>query len=256
MKGTAALVVLGLIVALFAFSCGRKSQEPAGDPAAELAMSAGRGHELFNDAKLGTSGMTCSSCHLEGGTRSSQMGEMTIRPFDHISSKYPGYFNPAKRVMTLEQVVNNRITNPLKGEALSWDNQKLADLAAYLVSVKTLEKAEIPADTAAAVALVKAVTDGQKLFNDASLGTSGTSCNSCHIDGGTKPGKMGEMPVRAFDDLRSKYPGYNAMAKKVMGLDQANNWCIVNPLKGQPLVWDDPRLTALAAFVVSVKPVQ
>jgi hypothetical protein len=46
------------------------------------------------------------------------------------------------------------------------------------------------------------------------------------------------------------------MAKKVMTLDQVNNWCIMNPLKGKPLAWDDQKLTDLTAYVASVKKVE
>jgi cytochrome c len=48
----------------------------------------------------------------------------------------------AKRVMTLEQVVQFCITNPLKGKPLVWDDQKLTDLTAYCASVKAEKKKE------------------------------------------------------------------------------------------------------------------
>jgi cytochrome c len=101
--------------------------------------------------------------------------------------------------------------------------------------------------------LAKSVENGKKLFSDASLGTNGMSCNSCHIEGGTKDTKMGEMDIEAFDNLGAEYPQYFGLAKRVMTLDQANNWCIVYPMKGKALAWDDPKLTDLTAYVASVK---
>ena len=106
------------------------------DPKVELMKSIERGKALFMDATLGTSGMSCNSCHLEGGTKEGKMGEKTIMPFDNLAAQYPKYFMMAKRVMTLDQVINWCIVNPMKGKALSWDDQKLSDLAAYVASVK------------------------------------------------------------------------------------------------------------------------
>jgi thiosulfate dehydrogenase len=104
-----------------------------------------------------------------------------------------------------------------------------------------------------AQALAKSVENGKKLFSDPSLGTNGMSCISCHMEGGTKAGKMGDMDIRAFDSLSSKYPGVFMMAKKVLTLDQVVNTCIMNPMKGKPLAWDDPKLTDLTAYCASVK---
>jgi len=106
------------------------------DPKAELQKSIERGMVLFKDATLGTSGMSCNSCHMEGGTKAGKMGDMTIKPFDNLAAKYPKYFMMAKRVMTLDQVINWCIVKPMKGKALSWDDQKLTDLTAYVASVK------------------------------------------------------------------------------------------------------------------------
>jgi thiosulfate dehydrogenase len=107
-----------------------------------------------------------------------------------------------------------------------------------------------------AAELAKSIDNGKKLFNDKELGTSGQTCNSCHMEGGTKEGKMGEMVIPAWHNLAAEYPKYFGMAKKVMTLDQVNNWCIVNPLKGKPLAWDDQRLTDLTAYCASVKKVE
>ncbi len=109
------------------------------DPDAALKESIENGKKLFMDASLGTSGMSCNSCHAEGGTKDNEMGDMTMKAFDNLNAQYPKYFPMAKKVMTLDQVVNFCITNPLKGKALSWDDQKLADLVAYITSAKVGE---------------------------------------------------------------------------------------------------------------------
>jgi len=106
------------------------------DPADELAASVARGKTLFDDPRLGTSGMTCGSCHMAGGTVDGGMGEMKIRAFDDLSSQFPKYWTMSGRVMTLDQAVNFCVVNPLKGTALAWDSQELTDLVAYCASVK------------------------------------------------------------------------------------------------------------------------
>ena len=146
MKKTTALIMMVLFLAWIVYACAQKEEKQemakAADPAAELAKSVANGKLLFSDTTLGTSGMTCNSCHMEGGTKAGKMGEMAVPAWDNLAAKYPMYFMMAKRVMTLEQVVQFCITNPLKGKPLAWDDQKLTDLTAYCASVKKAMKKE------------------------------------------------------------------------------------------------------------------
>ena len=103
--------------------------------------------------------------------------------------------------------------------------------------------------------LPASVKRGQLLFSDTTLGTSGTSCGSCHFEGGAKdnPQEMMGIKIKAFDNLGARYPQYVPMAKKVMTLSGMVNLCIVTPLKGEALVWDDQKLIDLTAYCASVK---
>ena len=70
---------------------------------------------------------------------------------------------------------------------------------------------------------------------------------------------LSEHPVAAgdrLDNLAAKYPKYFMMAKRVMTLDQVVHFCVVNPLKGKALAWDDQKLTDLTAYIASVKKVE
>ena len=102
--------------------------------------------------------------------------------------------------------------------------------------------------------MMAAVERGKALFGDPALGTTGTSCGSCHMEGGTKPGKMGEKEIKPFMNVAATYPKYVGMAGKVITLDQIINICIKKAMKGTPLEWHDQRLADLAAYVASVKP--
>jgi len=138
-------VVLCVAFAFF-YACAQKEEKemPKVDPMAELQKSVQRGMALFNDTTLGTTGMTCNSCHMEGGTKEGKMGEKTLAAFDNLGAKYPKFFKMAERVMTLDQVVIFCIVNPLKGKPPAWDDQRLTDLTAYVASVKAkkVEKKE------------------------------------------------------------------------------------------------------------------
>jgi cytochrome c len=103
-------------------------------------------------------------------------------------------------------------------------------------------------------AMNASIRRGKDLFGDPSLGTNGKTCNDCHAAGGTMEGKMGKMAVKPFYEVNEKYPMYWTMAGKVMTLDQVINWCILTPLQGEPLKWDDQSLTDLAAYCASVVP--
>jgi cytochrome c553 len=83
-----------------------------------FAFAAGdvaKGKVLFNDPKLGgnTSGNSCSSCHPDG----------------------KGLEKAADR-KDLETFVNSCIENALKGKAIDPKSQEMANLVAYLKSLK------------------------------------------------------------------------------------------------------------------------
>ncbi len=142
MKKALVLFVVLCVGFGFFYACAQKEEKkemPKIDPMAELQKSVERGQTLFSDTTLGTSGMSCNSCHMEGGTKAGKMTGMTTSPFDNLAAKYPKYFTMGKRVMTLDQVVIFCIVNPLKGKPPAWDDQKLTDLTAYVASVKPMK---------------------------------------------------------------------------------------------------------------------
>jgi cytochrome c len=77
----------------------------------------------------------------------------------------------------------------------------------------------------------------EKLWNNTKLGKSGTACATCHADGkGLK---------------KAPFPKYIKMANDILTLDQMINFCMMNPMKGKPLQWSSPEMTALAAYAQS-----
>lgn len=98
-----------------------------------LAESAERGKKLFAEPALGTNGKTCNSCHLEFG-RSEKPGPQDAKNFLRKDT-FPKYVPMAKKVMTLDQMIQLCITTQLAGKPLNWDDSRLTDLAVYVNSL-------------------------------------------------------------------------------------------------------------------------
>jgi len=79
------------------------------------------------------------------------------------------------------------------------------------------------------------VKKGRELFTDSKLGSNGVVCAQCH------PNAANTHP--------ETYPKFQKQLGKVASLWEMANWCIRNPLEGKDLAADDPRMTALLAYM-------
>lgn len=77
--------------------------------------------------------------------------------------------------------------------------------------------------------------DGRALWTSGALGTNGVACAQCH------PNAANTHP--------ETYPKFQKQLGKVAQLFEMVNWCIRNPLQGQPLAADDPKMTAILSYV-------
>ena len=79
------------------------------------------------------------------------------------------------------------------------------------------------------------VAEGEKLFHSSNLGKNKVSCDQCHPNGAnTHP---------------ETYPKFQKQIGKVISLFEMVNWCLRNPLEGDPLAADDPKMVALLAYM-------
>jgi thiosulfate dehydrogenase len=85
--------------------------------------------------------------------------------------------------------------------------------------------------------LDKLVKEGDRLFHSDELGTNGIACAMCH------PNAANTHP--------ETYPKFQIEMKKVALLRDMVNWCVQNPLEGQKLADDDPRMRALEAYILA-----
>ncbi len=79
------------------------------------------------------------------------------------------------------------------------------------------------------------VKTGRDLWVSADLGTNGVACAQCH------PNAANTHP--------ETYPKFQQQLGRVIALRDMINWCLQNPLEGEPLKLDDPRMVAIEAYV-------
>lgn len=79
------------------------------------------------------------------------------------------------------------------------------------------------------------VKEGRTLWTDAKLGTNGVVCAQCH------PNAANTHP--------ETYPKFQKQLGKVASLWEMVNWCLRNPLEGKELAANDPKMTAMLAYI-------
>ncbi|HWK72753.1 MAG TPA: hypothetical protein VNQ81_00650 [Povalibacter sp.] len=80
------------------------------------------------------------------------------------------------------------------------------------------------------------VKEGRGLWTSGNLGTNGVACGQCH------PNAANTHP--------ETYPKFQKQLGKVANLWEMVNWCLRNPLEGEPLAADDPKMTALLSYIM------
>ena len=78
------------------------------------------------------------------------------------------------------------------------------------------------------------VEEGRKLWGSPDLGTNGVACGQCH------PNAANTHP--------ETYPKFQKQLGRVIAFREMINWCLQQPLEGQPLGLDDPDLIAMEAY--------
>ena len=118
-----ALVILG---ALAGITTPQKVRSQEAFHQAELA-----GDALFHSSGLGTNGLSCDNCHVDGGRFSHQVGGRRIPSLVDAKSMFPEA-RPDGQVRTLESQINLCITRALKGRPLPANSRRLGQLDLYI----------------------------------------------------------------------------------------------------------------------------
>lgn len=82
---------------------------------------------------------------------------------------------------------------------------------------------------------MSAVQVGRDLWTSPDLGTNGVACAQCH------PNAANTHP--------ETYPKFQQQLGAVVALRDMINWCIQNPLEGEPLALDSSQMVAIEAYV-------
>ncbi len=78
------------------------------------------GKKLWSDERLGTSGVSCLSCH----------GDYQLLHFER-NQNFPHFVKMVGDVVTLDQMINYCMLNPMKGKAFDKNSKELTAMAAY-----------------------------------------------------------------------------------------------------------------------------
>jgi thiosulfate dehydrogenase len=79
------------------------------------------------------------------------------------------------------------------------------------------------------------VQQGRELWVSDKLGTNGVACAQCH------PNAANTHP--------ETYPKFQKQIGRVVALREMINWCLRNPLEGEPLDLDSSEMVAMEAYV-------
>ncbi|MES0372335.1 MAG: hypothetical protein ABUK11_08655, partial [Mariprofundaceae bacterium] len=78
------------------------------------------GKKMWNDESLGNSGLSCASCH----------SDYEMLNLDR-NQNYPHFVKMVGDVVTLDQMINYCMLNPIKGKQFEQNSKELTAMAAY-----------------------------------------------------------------------------------------------------------------------------
>ncbi len=98
--------------------------------------------------------------------------------------------------------------------------------------------------------LRQAVEEGRRLFMEEGFGGNGRRCTSCHLEGGTQPGRLPNgRPVPALIGAAATFPKYKARRGRVMTLADQVQVCVAGGIQGEPPAQDSDTMRALLSYL-------
>jgi thiosulfate dehydrogenase len=99
----------------------------------------------------------------------------------------------------------------------------------------------------------KAVKQGKEIFTHETFGGNGKVCQSCHLDGGMKPGKLPNgKAVPRLTNAATIFPRYRARDNRVITLSDQIMSCVAGGLQGKPPAYGSEELNSLVSYVTSL----
>jgi thiosulfate dehydrogenase len=101
--------------------------------------------------------------------------------------------------------------------------------------------------------LEKAIQQGKQNFTHNTFGGNGRVCQSCHLDGGLKPGKLPNgKPIPSLGNAATLFPHFRKQDNKVITLSGQIRACIAGGLQGKPPAYGSEELNSLVSYVTSL----
>jgi thiosulfate dehydrogenase len=128
----------GMFVATLLLSSGLCTfgiqQAAAATPQLEKAIQDGKA--LFVHETFGGNGMTCQSCHANGGVGPGKMPNGAALPsLSNAATIFPRFNSKSGKVMTLEDQLRNCIKGGLGGKPPAYGSKQLTQLVTYVSSL-------------------------------------------------------------------------------------------------------------------------
>ena len=100
--------------------CSSGNKDIRGSKFKNFQEAVDMGRKMWNDENLGTSGLACLSCH----------GDFEMLNLDKRQN-FPHFVKMTGDVVTLDQMINYCMLNPMKGETFEWNSKEMTAMAAY-----------------------------------------------------------------------------------------------------------------------------
>lgn len=109
---------------------------PTDIPDGPIGEAIKKGQALYNNTPAEAGGyvgnkMSCSSCHAGGGMQQNAL------PLVGITTQFPAYTNRDKKVISLEDRINECFVRSEAGKPLPTDSEQMTELVAYLNWIST-----------------------------------------------------------------------------------------------------------------------
>lgn len=125
-------------------------------------------------------------------------------------------------------------------------------LAAFLLLLLAGSGAALASDKDSAP-LAPMIQKGKEVFSHGTFEGNGRVCETCHIQGGTVPGKRPDgVSIPSLTNAAAIYPRFNARQGKVITLQDQIRSCVANALEGTPPAHESEALNALTVYLTSL----
>ena len=109
-------------------------QAAATEPQLEKAIQDGQA--LFAHETFGGNGMTCQTCHVDGGVGPSKLPNGAAIPsLSNAAAIFPRFNPRANKVVTLEDQLRSCIAGALQGKPPAYGSEQLTQLVSYVTSL-------------------------------------------------------------------------------------------------------------------------